>query len=147
MENKYTSLVRKTIYVNKLHRRAIEAKVSEIGIHRSQHFILMRLAREESFKSQRAFAESLGITPAAMTLALDKLEQNGFIKRKVGSDGRFNIIEITSEGREVVERSEAMFSVIDKAMFCGFSEEEIEKYTSFIERIEKNLQEYIDAED
>jgi DNA-binding MarR family transcriptional regulator len=76
MSNEYYSLVKMMIDVNRLHRRAIEYSVDKTGVHRSQHYILMKLAAE-SFSSQKAFAISLNISPAAVTLALSKLEENG----------------------------------------------------------------------
>jgi DNA-binding MarR family transcriptional regulator len=145
MNNEYYSLVKMMIDVNRLHRRAIEYSVDKTGVHRSQHYILMKLAAE-SFSSQKAFAKSLNISPAAVTLALSKLEENGYIKRTVGADTRFNKISITDKGKAVVANSRAEFNKVDEAMFASFSDEELVLYRALAEKMQNNLHNYIEGE-
>ena len=145
MDNEYTRLVRMMIDANRLHRKAIENSVDKTGVHRSQHFILMKLA-QESFSSQKEFAKTLNISPAAVTNALATLESNGYIKRTVGDDTRFNKISITEKGKAVVENSKAEFCKVDSAMFSGFSEDELFAYRKIAEKIQKNLNSYIEGE-
>ena len=83
------------LHTGRLHKTLIDARVREIGIHRTQHRILMHLARCEKLPSQKELAEHLDVTPAAVTLAIKQIEKDGYIKRTLGKDSRFYEIEIT----------------------------------------------------
>lgn len=79
------------------------------------------------------------ITPAAVTGALKKLENDGYISRTLGHDNRFNELEITEKGREVVEMSEKIFISTDKSLFDGFSDDELDIYIRCQEKIKENI--------
>ena len=99
--------------VNRMHRALIDARVKEIGMHRTQHRILMRLTRCGTLPSQKELAEQLDITPAAVTGALKKIEQDGYIERSLGHDTRYNEIKITEKGVALVEHTRRMFAEVD----------------------------------
>ena len=128
------------IRVNKMHRAMIDMQTKDIGIHRTQHRILIRLDREGTLPSQRELADGLGITPAAVTVALKKIEGDGYIERTLGHDTRFNEIKITEKGRELLDRTHELFFAVDSAMFEGFSDEELDTYISYLERMQRNIQ-------
>jgi DNA-binding MarR family transcriptional regulator len=139
-ENSIYRAVNLLITTNRMHKKAIDGEVSKfIGLHRTQHIILMHLAKLEKMPSQKALAEHLGITQAAVTEALKKLICGGYIERCAAHDNRFNEIKITPLGKKTVEQSHAMFSKIDKTLFLGFSDDEIEAFISTLERIYNNI--------
>ena len=139
MENCFFNAINKLIKINRAHKLLIDEDVEEIGIHRTQHRILMYLARTGQLPSQKQLAACMDITPAAVTLALQKMESDGFISRKLGTDNRFNEITITEKGREVVEKTKVMFSAVDERLFSGFSQGEIEDFTAYLDRIIENV--------
>ncbi len=130
------------IKTDKMHRFMIDSRVREIGIHRTQHRILMHLARDGMLPSQKELADRLDITPAAVTGALKKIEQDGYIKRTLGHDTRFNEIKITEKGRTLVELTKETFSKADASMFDGFSDEELDTYISCLERLQENIKKH-----
>ena len=90
--------------------------------------------------SQVEIARELEISPAAVAVSLKKLESGGYITRETTeSDSRTHRVTITQKGRSVIERSEQMFWETEKAMFEGFSEEEMQSLQQFLERIYENL--------
>ncbi len=139
MENEIYSAVNKLMKIQRGHKQIIDSHVFEIGIHRTQHRILMHLARRGFLPSQKELAEHLELTPAAVTCALQKLENDGFIERKLGSDNRFNEITITEKGREIVEKTRALFSTVDNSLFKDFTEAELHEFTLYLERILLNM--------
>ena len=134
------SAVRLTLKVNRTHRHLIEERVRAIGFHRTAHMTLMHLAKNDKSPSQRELAERFSITPAAVTGILKKLERDGYITRTAGQDTRFNEIAITDEGRRVVEHSRETFYEVDRAMFEGFSDSELESYLALLSRVCDNLE-------
>ena len=132
---------------DRMHRKAFERLVVSLGIHRSQHFMLMNIAREGA-SSQKELATRLGISTAAVAVALKKLEADGYITRTADSnDSRNNLIEITEEGSRVVSVSREYFSEVDAAMFHGIDEERLSVFISCLEAIQDNLSAFLDAKE
>ena len=128
------------IRTNKMHKRLIDSSVCRsIGLHRTQHMILMHLARKEKLPSQKELAEHLNITPAAVTGALKKLESGGYIAKHIGDDNRYNEITLTPLGVKIVSETRAIFSQIDKSLFEGFSDDEIVNLITYLDKIQKNI--------
>lgn len=123
-----------------LHRRIFEKKVvTSLGIHRSQHMLLMCLADNDGI-SQKAIAHQMKISPAAVAVTIKKLESGGFIERQNSADdGRQNIIALTEKGSAVIEKTRLIFTDIDKHMISGISKHELRLFASCLERMYKNL--------
>ncbi len=132
------------IRTDHMHKAMIESRVREIGIHRTQHRILMRLARCGTLPSQKELAEHLDITAAAVTGALKKIERDGYIERKLGQDNRYNELQITDKGRELVKLTRELFSEADNSMFDGFSDEELTTYIYCLEKLQANMKRQIE---
>ncbi len=139
MEGKMFSVINRLMKINRGHKQLIDSRVAEIGIHRTQHRILMYLARKGRLPSQKQLAECFELTPAAISGAVGRLEADGYIKRELGPDSRFNEITITDSGMEIVERTREMFSRIDEHLFEGFSDEELEEFSVYLDRIILNM--------
>ena len=143
MKNNYKDSIKTMIDTNRLHKKIFEDAISKKGLHRTQHFILMRLLDEEKLPSQKELAIHLNITPAAITMALDKLEADGFITRKSANDTRYNEITITDAGIEIVKESKHSFEKIDEAMFDGIRPDEKEIFDKCIKKMKNNLEKLI----
>ncbi len=126
--------------INKMHHEMIHFRAKEIGMHRTQHRILMHLAMDAKLSSQKELADRLHITPAAITVALKKIEQEGYVERALGHDARYNELKITEKGRALVNRTQEIFHRADTAMFENFSDEELDAYISCLEKIQLNIQ-------
>lgn len=134
------SVYQRLMQINRLHRSTIDSNISKTGIHRSQHMILMYLNRCDSKVSQKAIAEHFEISPAAVAVTLKKLENGGYIKRTSSeNDSRFNEIEITKKGNEVVDYSHKVFDEIDMHSFEGISVAEREVLCNLLDKIVCNL--------
>ena len=122
------------------HRRVIMQLVQQCtGISHSQHLLLMVLASGE-FSSQKEIANRLNISPAAVTMALKKLEAEGFITKNTNpNDTRFNFVNLTEKGENVVRFSQQLFQNIDHELFYGFSEEDLKQLGTYLTRILDNL--------
>lgn len=139
-ENNVFTAVNMMISTNRMHKKLIESGVSkQFGLHRTQHIILMILASKGKLPSQKELASRLNITPAAVTGAVKKLENSGYIRRSMGCDNRFNEIMITDKGRATVEKSKEIFSEIDNLLFSGFSNEELSLFICSLEKIQNNI--------
>lgn len=127
-------------HLGRMQHRIIEARVRSLGIHPSQHILLMRLSDLGRFPSQAQIAEELDISPASVARTLKQLEAGGYIER-CGSDvdGRRNEIAISGKGVEMVQRSREIFGRLEAASYAGFSAEELDALESLLQREMDNL--------
>ncbi len=124
---------------NRLHHTLVETRVSTLGLHRSQHGMLLTINFNGNI-SQKELAKRMEISPAAVTVTLKKLEAQGFIDRSQSeNDSRINNIAVTEKGREIICRAGAIFDDVDEKTFEGFSEEELEALLGYLKRISCNL--------
>lgn len=138
-DQKLTKAINMMLKTNRMHRALIDCRVGALGIHRTQHRILMHLACHSSLPSQKELAEHLDITPAAVTGTLKKMEQDGYVERTLGQDNRFNELRITEKGRELVNESRNIFSEVDSSLFDGFTDGELDTYISCLEKLQANI--------
>lgn len=138
-DSKLMLAVEMMMRTSRMHKAMIDARVREIGIHRTQHRILMRLAKCGTLPSQKELADHLDVTPAAVTGALKKIEQDGYIERTLGHDTRYNELKITEKGMALVEKTRKMFSEADVAMFDGLSDEELDSYIAVLGKLQENI--------
>ena len=135
----------KMIQTDRKHRCVLESFLSSFGIHRSQHMVLLHLAKED-YPSQKALAEHFKISPAAIAVTLRKLEQSGFIEREAGKDDcRLNSISLTAKGKGLVEKSKELFDETDYAMFKDFTDEEYDVFCSCLNKMMNGLTEYSES--
>ena len=128
------------IRTDRMHRAAIESRVKQLGIHRSQHIILMYLSKRETPPTQAEIAKDFEISPAAVTVTLKKLESANLVERFTQSDNcRAKDIIITEEGRRIVAESEKIFSEVDKAMFGGITDDELIVFNKCMQKMTKNM--------
>ncbi len=134
------------LQTDRLHRSVVEDFLGEFGIHRSQHMMLMYLAWQENTPSQKAIAEHFGISPAAVTVTLKKLEDGGYVVRHtVKEDSRFNSITLSEKGKEHVAKSRQLIDASDEAMFKDFSDEEYEVFIKCLDKMMSGLSEFKQA--
>ena len=139
---KIQSAIHTYISTDIMHRRAIERWATGAGMHRSQHRMLMYLSKCETTPSQKDLAKHFDISPAAVTVTLQKLEGDGYIERGKNvekTDTRQNEIRITEKGRAEITETGKYFRLLDSQTFDGFESDEIETLISYLERIQKNL--------
>lgn len=146
-DTKLSKAVDMMIRTDHMHKCLIDSRVRDIGIHRTQHRILMHLARHEKLPSQKELADRLDITPAAVTGALKKIESDGYIERSLGQDNRYNEIRITEKGRALVKLTRDVFSSTDRSLFDGFSDGELNVYISCLEKLQENIRRQFDRAD
>ncbi len=138
-EEKISSAVNIMIQTDRMHKHLLDTNVSKIGLHRTQHRVLMHIARHGKLLSQKSLAEHIGITPAAITGVLKKLEKDGYIERVQGDDNRYNEVQVTELGKNIVEDSFKIFTKLDTSLFEGFSDSELDGYISYLEKIQQNI--------
>ena len=139
-ESRKHKLIEKYIMANKLHKIYLERELNKSGVFRSQHQILMYIARYPN-ASQKEIADRQHVSTATIAVSLKKLEKGGYISRSADKqDNRFNQISITPKGQSVVEGSFKIFKKVEDSIFKGFSEEELDQFEGFLDRVRLNME-------
>ncbi len=119
--------------------RVMHHNLNEIEVFAGESRLLMMIADHDNL-SQRGLAEKLGTSPASVGVSLKKLENKGYITRKVDeNDSRAYIIVLTPKGDDFIENSHELFQKLDRETFDGFSDDELDLMDSFMDRLHKNL--------
>ncbi|MFT4105358.1 MAG: MarR family winged helix-turn-helix transcriptional regulator [Lacrimispora sp.] len=125
--------------IMKLHRCILDERLKETGVYRSQHQILMMLS-DHSNVSQKEIAKRLYVSTATIAVSVKKLEKGGYITRIMDQeDNRMNQLCLTEKGKNMVGNSREFFQNVEKQMFHGFSNQELETMKEYLDRIYENL--------
>ncbi len=139
-ETRYQHITYAFIRANRLHRALCDRTAKKLSLHRSQHRILMLLAKQEKALSQKELASRMEISTVAVAKTINKLEKAGFLSKQMAeNDCRFNDIAITQKGKDAVLKTRDYFSKIDDAMFSGIDEEKLRTFEECLKVMTQNL--------
>lgn len=104
-------------------------------------FILGFLARhKDSDIYQKTIEDKFSITKSTTSKILKLMEQNGLIDRiGVDNDARLKKIILTEKGLAIHESVKNGLEQVEKKALDGFSQIEIDKLYSYLDRIKENL--------
>jgi DNA-binding MarR family transcriptional regulator len=98
----------------------------DVPLSFAQLKLLFHLPHDGSAVPLGRYAESIGITPAALTQALGPVEQAGLVERERSTvDKRVVEARITGDGRVVLEQLRHRFGERWNALFAEFSDEQV----------------------
>lgn len=136
----YRDIMRRLFVINRLHHASIESRTEELSLHRSQHMMLVTIESADEALTQRELSERLDISPSAVAMTLRRLLVGGYVYRTPdASDARCNKISLTDRGRQALAKTKELFDSVDRAVFAGFSEQQLEQLASLLDRMCSNL--------
>ncbi len=139
-DSPYRELTDLAIRIGHMHRTALERRLNRTGVYRSQHQLLMCIAKYPQM-SQKQLAKERHVSTATVAVSLKKLENGGYIRRTVDQgDNRYNRICITEKGQAVVDKSICCFQDIERQIYRGFSREELDSLLGYLARIGQNIE-------
>lgn len=98
--------------------------------------ILLEILQACDKVNQTALASMLNKSPTTVSRTLDSLEKKGLIaKKEVLGDKRSNLIEVTAEGKAVLERTEAIVTAFRQNLSDIFTTEEKQTLFALLEKI------------
>ena len=97
--------------------------------------------------SQTMLANMLEVSPAAVAVALKKLEKSGYIERQCNElDNRMNHVVVTEKGMEAIHMSCIYFQKVEQALLQGVSEEEMDAAEKFLMKVIQNSEDFCRSE-
>lgn len=126
--------------VCKAHYLRAGVLLEEIGLYRGQQFVLGVLWSEEGI-TQSELADRLGVHPATVSNALQRMERAGFVERRPDlEDQRVSRVYLTDAGREIQRPVERIWAELEVETMEGLSEEERDRLEQLLERVYENLE-------
>ncbi|MBP1999648.1 DNA-binding MarR family transcriptional regulator [Paenibacillus shirakamiensis] len=117
-------------------------KVTVEGIALPGLLILSKILRDGEQKLSM-LAEQLDFTSGAITALCDKLEAKGFaVRRRLPEDRRSVLLDITQEGKAMMERNRNIGIRCITLLFEGFSAEELEEQKHLYQRLIQQLEHF-----
>lgn len=119
--------------------RHFKGVLAELAIE-PRHFAVMRAIQTAENGSQQALAELLHIPASSMVALLDQLEHRGLVARHLDpTDRRVRVVELTSEGRELMRRAVAVAMETEQRVCGDLSPEERRVLIALLQRVARNL--------
>jgi MarR family transcriptional regulator for hemolysin len=131
---------------NRALRKALDSELGHYGITFSQWQVLASLALEGE-TSQVKLAELIGVEGPTLVRILDRMEQKGWIKRKVSSrDRRQKLISPTKKTEGVWKKMTECAHGVRNGAVKGISSKDVANLQRFLKKIRENLNEQFGAE-
>lgn len=142
MDEMYKDIYKKLMTLQWLLRRYQMMNCKEHNIYENRNegqgrvLALLKIQPEIATKDM---AYLLGIKQQSLNELLKKLEKSGYVKRKPSKeDKRVMIVCLTEEGKKVKQKEEEY-----KEIFDCLTNEELEQFSSYIDRIFSSLEEMV----
>lgn len=119
--------------------RRLAAQREDLALYHGQFPILNTVSRHDGC-TQKELADMLMVSPASIAVSTKRLEKSGLLTRRTDEcNARCNRLSITEQGLDTLEKCRAVLDRIDSSAFSGFSEQELDDFVSFLDRIIVNL--------
>jgi DNA-binding MarR family transcriptional regulator len=116
-----------------------DRRVKHLGLTRSQWRILSVVRRYPGIR-QNQIASFLEIEPINVVRALNRMEKNGWIKRKTDpNDKRANQVILTKKVNNIVAEIKRISIATRKDALANFTDKDHKKFISYLERIKSNI--------
>ena len=114
-------------------------RLQKYGVGCAEHGILMHLAKNDGV-NQESIAQFYKLDKGAVAKTLGKLEDKGYIIRKVNQDNqREKIITLSESGKEIIKEMEEILEEFNTALFEGMNSEEIKMLGQLVSSVAKNV--------
>ena len=118
-----------------LFRGEVRRACGENGVPYGYRALLFHLARCDG-QTQRELAEKTGLRAATVSVTVEKMERDGYVKRTQDSaDKRGKRVYLTEKGKEVDRRNREKVDRLEKQFASAISREERQTLSLLLEKI------------
>jgi DNA-binding MarR family transcriptional regulator len=121
-------------------RAQMDEQLRPQGVTTAQ-LLVLKTIRNEPVTSGAQLARCCHVTPQSMQTLLRNLEDGGWVRRvKDRVNGRILIAELTPSGEGLLETAEKAAQVIEKKLWNGVSDSEVNALNDLLARCLENLE-------
>ena len=123
----------------RLLRNNFDRQVAGLHVTRSQWAMIAVVARHPG-ATQRVIAESLEMSEASAGRLIDRLCADGLLERRDRDDDRrARAVYLTEAAEPLLAKLATIAQNTEDRMFMGFSDEELQRLQSYVDRIYGNV--------
>jgi DNA-binding MarR family transcriptional regulator len=138
----YRELGRLLVSVCRLHHTRADQSMDKIGLYRGQARLLMTLSEQDGM-SHSEIAEKLEISAPAATKVIQRMEKAHYVQRRSDpADERVSRVHLQTQGHALIAEIHRTFGRLDRMMFDGLSEPDLERFRDVLVRMQDNLQRF-----
>lgn len=121
-------------------QKRLLADIKELDLTLGQPKVLDYL-KDNNGAVQKDIAKGCHIEPASLSTVLAGMERKGLIIRNMCDGNRRNLnVFMTGKGKEMCERIDKQFAVIEEKATYGLSDDEIAQLNKYLTKIHDNLE-------
>lgn len=129
----------------RLMRRDFDRRARTVGLTRAQWMVISYLDRNEG-SNQAAIADFLDVEPITIVRHLDRLEEAGWIERRIDpNDRRARLIYLTEKARPILATKQELGAEMREVMLAGLSEQARSELLGHLQLIRANLTQSLNA--
>lgn len=129
----------------RLMRRDFDRRARTVGLTRAQWMVISYLDRNEG-SNQAAIADFLDVEPITIVRHLDRLEEAGWIERRLDpNDRRARLIYLTDKARPILATKRELGAEMREVMLAGLSETARDQLLASLQKIRTNLTQSLNA--
>ncbi|WP_341282667.1 MarR family transcriptional regulator [Paenibacillus sp. FSL H8-0537] len=122
------------------HRGLAAHLLRDIGLYAGQEIMLMQLGEQDE-QSQQSLGFTMRLDHSTVAKSVRRLEDAGLVTRsRSPKDGRVTLVKLTEVGRELVAKSTAVWTEMERITSKGLSEQEKELLISLSQKISANME-------
>ena len=141
MEKRIESTLMLANLTSRVFRQLMRLKTEEAGLNETYRPFIMILSRGDGI-NQLEFSKRLHFSAPSISLTLQKMEQEGFIKREQDeADKRNTIVSLTDKGKEYDNRFKSVLFKVEDEIFEGIPLSEREQANELLLKLIKKITE------
>ena len=135
-----------TVLLRRVQRIHLVTSTGDVQLERSAYGIMCQLA-DEGAQRLGSLAHAFGLDPSTITRQVQALEEAGLAARRTDpSDRRASILDLSEEGREVLERTRAHRRERLEIVLSDWSDEERAEFGRLLGRFNASVERLIRAQ-
>lgn len=125
--------------VIRLHFLRSHSYLDKIGIYPGQAPLLFTLKKNNG-QSQKELSKKLSVTPATITVMVQRMEKNGYVRRENDEkDKRITRIFINEKGIKICDELYKIHKEIEVECMINFKEEDKQLLNNLLKQVRDNL--------
>ena len=119
-------------------RKAFTRRAASVGVTGAQWKVLFKLTRTPGLR-QVELADMLDLEPITLCRIVDRLEEAGLVERtRDPEDRRAWRLHVTAQAEPLMEKLQAVGSLLVEQAFAGIDPKDIEKTRAVLARVREN---------
>ena len=135
-----------TVLLRRVQRIHLVTSTGDVHLERSAYGIMCQLA-DEGPQRLGSLAHAFGLDPSTITRQVQALEEAGLAARRTDpSDRRASILDLSEEGREVLDRTRAHRRERLEVVLADWTDEERKEFGRLLGRVNASVEGLIQAQ-